>query len=791
MSNSNEHNGNEPWHPARLVGRSSENSSVRMLIDTSTLMHTSFPDVCKRDLIPWAGKLLQQSSIGVLAVPQEVLRELETMSELDSPPDNPRRKEMAVQAVTQLSRLHQQGIVRLTAIGHASANQAADDVFGPLIMQLLLEYDVILLTQDRALADLCSQQYAVMLSSPAYSGRKRRFCACRIHKARMIRHDSADDHVKGNYARAKLDSKPEESADFPEDVATELRELDDTLVMSHSHPAKPDAVVHTATGQVLTLSGPAMSGGEGTVLHVKEDASVVAKIYHPNHMRLWRFDKLRKMVARAIRNRAVAWPSDLIQDQQGVPVGFLMPRVDGAVPLKDSLCSPAMLSETFPAWTRRHLVLLARNLAHVIGILHDRGEVIGDLNPANVLVLEEGGEPRVKLVDCDSWQFNGYPSPVGVPEYTPPEIARQSFSTFLRSQDHDRFALAILLFEILFVGRHPYSGKGDLTIAEAMEERAFPYPLGRHDEEDREKTPKGQPFRTWTHLPWKLQEAFHGTFRLGKIYSAAEWSERLHGYFLDIENGRLDAIGNADAIQPQAVRVPVRRADGVSAVVECQEPGCNSKEEYFGAEVIERKKSMRFFRCRKCAEKYRMESLPGQSRLCSHCEEVFSLPVWFERMLKENGVQIPDLCPQHGGLTPHFECHTCDWKWTESYFFEWNQTRSSIPVRCKRCVNTMRKSYRCAACSQNFTATGAATRMLDSIPTHQIYCFRCKEIRSKQTPTLSRPIHNPPAPRQTQPGTMEPPVQKPASSNNQAMKTPPPPQPRSLLRRIWDALSSL
>jgi DNA-binding helix-hairpin-helix protein with protein kinase domain len=46
-----------------------------------------------------------------------------------------------------------------------------------------------------------------------------------------------------------------------------------------------------------------------------------------------------------------------------------------------------------------------------------------------------------------------------VAQFTPPEIqkSRQHFR-MERTANHDNFGLAILIFQLLFFGRHPYSG---------------------------------------------------------------------------------------------------------------------------------------------------------------------------------------------------------------------------------------------------------------------------------------------------------------------------------------------
>jgi DNA-binding helix-hairpin-helix protein with protein kinase domain len=109
--------------------------------------------------------------------------------------------------------------------------------------------------------------------------------------------------------------------------------------------------------------------------------------------------------------------------------------------------------------------------------------VIGDVNEGNILV---NGTACVRLIDCDSFQVrannNLYCCEVGVAQFTPPEIQSSKHFRMERLANHDNFGLAILIFQLLFFGRHPYSGvyagKDDMPIEKAIAEFRFAY--GKH-----------------------------------------------------------------------------------------------------------------------------------------------------------------------------------------------------------------------------------------------------------------------------------------------------------------------
>jgi formylglycine-generating enzyme required for sulfatase activity len=94
--------------------------------------------------------------------------------------------------------------------------------------------------------------------------------------------------------------------------------------------------------------------------------------------------------------------------------------------------------------------------------LHTRDYVIGDVNESNVLVADDA---LVTLVDTDSFQVralhNGlvYRCPVGKPEFTPPELQGRNFASIDRTSEHDWFGLAVLIFQLLMEGTHPFAGR--------------------------------------------------------------------------------------------------------------------------------------------------------------------------------------------------------------------------------------------------------------------------------------------------------------------------------------------
>jgi outer membrane protein assembly factor BamB len=206
------------------------------------------------------------------------------------------------------------------------------------------------------------------------------------------------------------------------------------------------------------------AGGEGRVFGLTGAAPLAAKIF--DELRPEREAKLRVMLANTPAqpgksgHTSLAWPLDLLLDGFGGPVvGYLMPRVRDCRVI-DDYYNPQARLEHCPLFHYEYLMVVARNLAAAMRSLHSRGYVVGDVKQSNILVTPNA---LVTLVDTDSFQVFDestgvtYRCPVGSPEYTPPELQGLAAPRLL-SPEHDLFGLAVLLFQLLMEGTHPFAG---------------------------------------------------------------------------------------------------------------------------------------------------------------------------------------------------------------------------------------------------------------------------------------------------------------------------------------------
>ena len=248
-----------------------------------------------------------------------------------------------------------------------------------------------------------------------------------------------------------------------------------------------------STRQPVTLdpASPLGVGGEACIYEVPQDLSLVAKVYHKPAD-----ERARKLAAMldappddpmaAQGHVSIAWPVDLLCSEDGKIVGFLMPMVAGIGSIFD-FYNPGARRKRCPLFDYRYLHRTARNLAAAVRALHQRGYVIGDVNESNILTSDTA---LVTLVDTDSFQVSDphsgvvYRCTVGKPEFTPPELQGKSFADIDRAPEHDLFGLAVLIFQLLMEGTHPFAGifqgEGEPpSYQERISAGHFPYSRGR------------------------------------------------------------------------------------------------------------------------------------------------------------------------------------------------------------------------------------------------------------------------------------------------------------------------
>lgn len=305
--------------------------------------------------------------------------------------------------------------------------------------------------------------------------------------------------------------------------------------------------------QALQLADtPFASGGEGNLYRIQTPAyqQYIAKIYHVHKQTSRRESKLQYLVKNPPRDLhighterlALAWPQDLVYDEDGKFVGFVMPYMEGEK--LEALCTaklPKRLQTTdwrrFDFANKDALKLrqkLCFNIAAALHNVHETGRyVMIDLKPDNILVRPDG---LISLVDMDSIAVvHGgatlFDAPVATPEYTPPESYRQDYRRELAQQETwDRFSLSVIFYKLLF-GIHPYAAtcKAPFDKADTLDEK-IKHGLFVHTQTERKEhfSIVPQPHRHFNRIHISLRELFLRCFDAGVAHPgqrprAEEW----------------------------------------------------------------------------------------------------------------------------------------------------------------------------------------------------------------------------------------------------------------------------
>ena len=287
------------------------------------------------------------------------------------------------------------------------------------------------------------------------------------------------------------------------------------------------------TGRPITLAAPPLGiGGEGTVYNVTGDPNQVAKIYHqlPGPEQVAKLRTTIRLASPTIL-KVAAWPTEPLYLSPGGPVaGFLMPNIAGFRPIHQ-LYGTSDRKKYFPEASWDFLIYTAQRCAEVFKTIHTAGHVLGDVNESNVFVSSQG---IVQLIDCDSFQVRDatgkvFRCEVGVEQFTPPELQGRSLAAIDRTENHDRFGLAVLIFQLLMMGRHPYAGvyagPGDLLPGQAISSGRFAYSRSPATTQNK-PPPSAPPIRLLDGLLFGL---FERAFSLGTTPrpEPQEWDQAL------------------------------------------------------------------------------------------------------------------------------------------------------------------------------------------------------------------------------------------------------------------------
>jgi len=280
---------------------------------------------------------------------------------------------------------------------------------------------------------------------------------------------------------------------------------------------------------------------DGDVYSLKGDPSRAVKIYKHGE-RQAREEKIRAAVSANLGQKTslVAFPLQVATSNSGEFLGFSMPLMSDRREIQQ-LYNPKSRLHHYPDIDYRFVVRVAQNVARAVGAVQSLGSnasqkvscVIGNLNHSGLLVAKDA---TVALINADRFQYtiNGkiHPNATGVPEYTPPELLSNCFEDVLKTSMHTNFGLAVVIFHLLFMGRHPYAGRYNgpiISLSEAIARNRFAYSMSK---QYATKTMPPNGALKMDCFPDAISQKFESAFGLNPEMrpSAEDWIYALSGF---------------------------------------------------------------------------------------------------------------------------------------------------------------------------------------------------------------------------------------------------------------------
>jgi DNA-binding helix-hairpin-helix protein with protein kinase domain len=311
------------------------------------------------------------------------------------------------------------------------------------------------------------------------------------------------------------------------------------------HPKSPGSTLQIAINEKDTLG----SGATATVYRTKfRGKPVAAKVYK----REVKVDtaKLTAMLLNPPQSAwlemegwdhpQLAWPISMLRSKAGKDIGYLMPIVDTSLSFTidyyyDNTLISALNSADEAALSYK--LEIARNFASVAEDLHKQKHYFVDIKPQNIRVFK--GTHLVSFLDCDGFSIsqNGqrYGAELVSTDYISPEAYRSKMHSSNLGEEQDRYALAVLFFQLLNSGTHPFQGivENDISTGNTNDEKAAAglYPHGLRPNELIKPRPQSV-HHLWDNRTRRLFDRAFTKSTSGRRPSAKEWANHFN-YLLE------------------------------------------------------------------------------------------------------------------------------------------------------------------------------------------------------------------------------------------------------------------
>lgn len=314
----------------------------------------------------------------------------------------------------------------------------------------------------------------------------------------------------------------------------------DTIILDRGH-------FENIKNKEYELEMELYAGGEGAIYKIKGIGTYVVKMYHkpPSEEQC---NKLLAMVdtyAADSKNKfykdTCCWPKGIVYDlNRNYILGYAMEYKKNAVTL-DRFLNKIQNDDSVDGYTRKDLVELCVKICNGFTALNKicNGEVLmGDINLKNIMVTEDKND--IIFIDADSYQFKDYLCPVGTSDFTSPRLIKifktkgKNYSNTPRNKYDENFAIAVLIFSILFIKEFPFSSKDNrASVDECIVKGFYSYAIKKDDSKNSRRN------YIYKNLTKEIKEVFNEIFKEQKhSFGATNWIEPLQNLKSAIISGK-------------------------------------------------------------------------------------------------------------------------------------------------------------------------------------------------------------------------------------------------------------
>lgn len=432
---------------------------------------------------------------------------------------------------------------------------------------------------------------------------------------------------------------------------------------------------------------------------------ICAKIFNRDILNTFIEEKVKKMLTRKIKYKGLCWPIEIVRDQNGNFVGYLVEEAKG-VPMHLSIFKRAKMQQMFPTWTKKDLCDLTITILSTIQFLHRHNILLGCINPAAIMVMDK---ETVYFLDTDNYQIEGFPSLIHNVTFTPPELLGRKI--YLCTKNNDNYGIALLLFMLLMPGKLPYTLGNGNCIEEKILNSHFSFSF--KDEHGSHAMPSVWRFM-WSHLtPFK--PLFYATFRKGEKYSLPEHRRNIDEWLGTLRYFRNELNNPYDTESLKLYPTTFKRREN-TVYYKCSCCGSSHPEFYF----YNLKDTDRI--CNSCIDK--MSNVFFVCQCCGKTYYYTNRIALFHRMKKESDADWRDQKYCHDCKSKTIKCKDCGQD--KPYFMLKNG-------RCFSCNDKYRKSTfsvcTCKVCGRSFVITVGEHEYFEE--KHLSTPTRCPECRKK------------------------------------------------------------